>query len=160
EAKSRFHELAEKFPNSEHAPEYRFLHEWATVCGIAADPGDNLAAAVARLDQFIKDHKKDPFMKQYGQDAGKLLLSLTKTFAEHPTAPAGERPLAVVRDIEQLKSTVEEVVPDALRKTDRTKVESHLDTVRAEARRLSELRDVLDQLPQLPNEKPFDAIKR
>jgi outer membrane protein assembly factor BamB len=159
-AAALLHDLMEKFPQSEHAPEYRFLHDWAVVCGPAADPGDNLTDAVAKFDQFIKDHKKDPFMEARGHDAGQLLLRLSKAFAERNAAPAGEEPLTTAKGIEQLRRTVEELGPDALAKADATRIESDLGKVRVAVDRWSQRRDVLDNLHALPNEKPFDSIQR
>jgi outer membrane protein assembly factor BamB len=159
EAAGKFHELADKFPNSERAPEYRFLEEWSMVCSAADDPSDNLAGAVAKLDQFIKDHKKDPLMAPYGHDAGQLLLRLTKAFAEH-TAAASEPSLAATQGIEQLRSTVQGLGPDALTRADGAQVESDLGKVRTAVLRRHERQEVLDKLHQLRDEKPFDAIKR
>src|SRR5262249_27377440 len=116
-AQSLFRELVDKFPDSEYAPEYRFLLEWAIVCGSTADPDGNLADAVEKLHRFIEDHKKDPLMEQKGRDAGQLLLRLSRAFAER-NAPSSDVKidLETAQSIEQLCRTVEGLGPDALSK--------------------------------------------
>ncbi|HEY7311853.1 MAG TPA: PQQ-binding-like beta-propeller repeat protein [Gemmataceae bacterium] len=160
DAASKFRQLAETFPNSERAPEYRFLQDWSAECGAVADPGDNLSGAVEKLDEFIKKHKKDPLMVQYGHDAGQLLVRLTKTFAESNSAPTSDKPLAVAERIVQLRRTVEGLGSESLGQTEGAQIDSDLGKVRLAVRRWRERRDVLSQLSQHTKETPFDAIKR
>src|SRR5262249_10491198 len=103
---------------------------------------------------------KDPFMAERGHDAGQLLLRLTQAFAERNAAPTGEEPLATAEGIAQLRSTVEGLGPDALTKADGTRIDSDLGQVRAAVARWRERHDVLAKLGPLPDEKPFDAIRR
>ncbi len=158
-AASKFGELAERFPNSEHAAEYHFLHEWSSLCSGLADPDAEPIAAIAKLDPFIKDHKNDPLMEHFGHDAGRMLLKLVKAFAERNGSPTDEQPLAAAQRIEQVRRTVESLGPEALTKPESTQIDADLGKVRAAVARWRERQDVLVQL-RLGKEAPMTAIQR
>jgi outer membrane protein assembly factor BamB len=159
-AAGKFRELSQKFPDSAHADEYRFLADWCAVCSPAADPDADPAPAVEKLDNFIKEHKKDPFMAQYGHDGGRLTLKLTHAFAERNAKAANDEPLKAVERIEQLRRTVAALGSEALTKAEGGQIDADLTKVRLAVELWRQRRDVLAKLRQGPKETPMDALKR
>ncbi len=159
-AESKFRDLAERFPNSEHAEEYRFLQAWSNRCRSLTDADTNLTAALEKLASFIKDHKNDPFMIQYSHDAGQLLLKQAKRFAEQNGSPRNDEPLVTAQHIEQLRRMVEGLGTDALTKADGKQIDEDLNKVRTAVAAWRERQEVLSQLRMRPRESPMAAIKR
>jgi outer membrane protein assembly factor BamB len=159
-AASKLHELAQRFPESEHAPKYRFLEEWAALCSDLTNSDTDLNGNIGKLDSFLKDHKADPYWAEYGQDAGKMLANLSKTFAERNANPRDDSPLAVAKSIEQLRDAVKQLSDDALSKEQAGQIDTELAGVRTAVARWRERQEVLVQLTRKPGELPYDAIKR
>jgi outer membrane protein assembly factor BamB len=72
-AAKTYSELAEKYPDSEKAEEYRFFADLASlqVVARALAAGDNPEATIGRLKSFIQTHQKSPLAQHtsgYGRD--------------------------------------------------------------------------------------------
>jgi outer membrane protein assembly factor BamB len=159
-AASQFRDLAERFPASAHNAEYRFLHDWASLCSGLTDTDTNPAAAADKLEAFVKEHPKDPLMARVGHDAGQLVLRLAKTFVERNGSPADEEPLRIADRIDQVRRTVQGIGPDALTKPESAQIDADLGRVRTAVARWRERQEVLRQLRARAGEAPMDAIKR
>jgi outer membrane protein assembly factor BamB len=165
-AASRFQELVQHFPNSEHAPKYRFMAEWAALRNDLTTNETDLDANIGKLDRFFKDHQgdkgheADPFLIQYGKDVGETLRKLSRSFAERNANPKDDTPQAVAENIEQLRDAVRRLDDDALSKEQAAKIDADLATVRAAVKRWRERQEVLAQLRRREGETPYDAIKR
>lgn len=160
-AASKFKFLVEHFGNSEQAPKYRFMQEWADLSSALADSDADVSADAEKLQNFVAEHTKDPFMAERGHDAGTMLVKLSKKFAERNAKPTDDKkPLAAAKSIEQLRAAVEAFGPEALSKAQATQIETDVAAVRTAVARWRERQQVLAQLKRQPKEAPFDAIKR
>ncbi len=156
----KFRELAEKFPNSERADEYRFLHEWCGHCNALTESEGNLGEPLDKFDQFVKDHAKDPAMQQYAHDAGQMLLKVVRGFAEQNDKPTSDKPLEDAKKIERVRKTVEDLGPEALSKNESAEIDKALGLVRVAVAEWQERQRILSQLRIQPKEKPIQAIQR
>jgi outer membrane protein assembly factor BamB len=159
-AAEKFHLLAEKFPQSDQADEYRFLDDWCTVCSTVATSDADPAASLPDLDRFVKNHKEDPLMSKYAQDAGQQLLRLARRFAERNANPPDDQPLKTAEQIERLRRTVAGLGPEALTKEETASIDAALDKVRRNVERANKRRSVLAQIRKGDKETWMDAIKR
>jgi len=159
-AKSKYEDLAHRFPGSEHATEYRFLADWCGVCAAVSDPDADLSAAVDQFLRLVKEHKKDPLMRQLAHDAGQRLLHLAQMLAARNTNPTDDSPLSVADRIEQLQQTVRALRADALSPNESAQIGADLGKVRRAVELASTRRKVFAQLHKQDNETPMDAIKR
>lgn len=159
-AANEYRELAQKFAESTHVEDYRFLADWCGVCAIAADPDADSATAVAKVEQFVKEHKKDPLMIELAHDAGQLTLKLTKTFAARNAAPTDAEPLKVAEKIDELRHTVAGLGSDALSKEESGQVDVVLDTVRRAVEVARQRHEVLAQIQPRNKETPMEALHR
>lgn len=157
-AANLYHNLAEKFSTSEHADEYRFLEPWCNLCAELADEPPMLG--LEKLETFLKEHKKDPVLKQFAPDTGRQLLKLTQAFAERNSGPRDDKPLATLKRVEELRQTIARLGPEALPKADIGKIDDALGKVRLGVERWREHREVLDQLQRKGSEAPIAALKR
>jgi len=158
-AEDEYRELAQKFPDSAHAEEYRFLADWCAECRAVSDPDADPAVSVSRLDRFINEHK-DPLKGENGRAAGKLLLKLTKAFTARNANPTDEQLLTAADQIEQLRRTVESLGPDALTKEEAGSIDADVAKVREAVAKARKRREILAELVQRPKEPPMEAIKR
>ncbi|MHB1423629.1 MAG: PQQ-binding-like beta-propeller repeat protein [Gemmataceae bacterium] len=159
-ASEMFGKLAQQFPNSEQVGEYRFMTEWCAVCSTVSDPDADPVAAAGRLNQYVKDHEKDPFMVQFGRDAGQLLLKLTKALAARTDNPPDEQPLQAVERIEQVRRTVAALGPDTLKKDENEQIDGDLGKVRRAVEKSRKRREAIARLHKRDDETPMNAIKR
>jgi outer membrane protein assembly factor BamB len=159
-AAEKYRILGQKFPDSGHAADYRFLADWSAVCSAASDPDADPVAAAAKVEQFVKEHKKDPLMVERGRDAGQLTLKLTKAFAARNANPADEQPLKAAERIEELRRMVASLGPEALSKEESGLIDVDLGSVRRAVEKARKRRAVLAQLRPRDKETPMEAIER
>jgi outer membrane protein assembly factor BamB len=159
-AAEQYRRLAQKFPDSPHVEEYRFLAVWSSVWSVAADPDADPADGVDKLEQFLKDHKKDSLMEEHAREAGQMALKLSRAFAGRNANPANDEPLKAADRLDALRSEVAAVAPDALSKEESGQIDADLGTVRRAVERARKRRSVLTELQQHDKEAPMDALRR
>jgi hypothetical protein len=159
-AANKFDELARKFPDSPRAKEYRFMADWCAVCGPAADPDAPIAPAAEKLEHFVSEHKKDPFMSEYASDGGRLTVKATRRFAERNASPVNDEPLKTAETIERLQGTLAALTREALSNEENKQIQSDLAQVRQGVQRWRKRNSVMVELDQRANETPMDALRR
>jgi len=154
EAKNKFDQLGQKFPNSEHILEYIFLADLSDLRGDLVDPQNQDAAQkLNRLEKYIVANEKNPLFKQYGPDLGDSLTIMLEEFIKRSVPATSEGPLDVVIKAELLIPVVKSLRTDALPKAEGLK--EGLTEVSKSVGLWKHRTKVIATLKKLPEEPPY-----
>jgi hypothetical protein len=148
EAVSKYHQLVQKFPNSQRIDEYQFFRDLADV---RAQLGSAVAAPDATLDkvnEFLNGNGQNPLLKEHAREFGpdflQWLVARYQAGADKPDLPTG-----FVKKAQATLQLAQQLVPEAFTREDLAKVEEAFHKVEVAVAKQERRKAVIAQLEKL-----------
>lgn len=157
-----FRELDEKFgATSEEAEKYRFLQQLAeTLAALTA--GNDPAAALDKVGEFVDAHKAGPFLKQHGKQlADETLKLVDRLIAANKDSPSDSTPAYMDKAAFNLDK-IAALGKDVVSQSELERKMAAINDVRSAHAKWARRRDARDRILALLGAKdihPADAIK-
>jgi hypothetical protein len=155
EAAKLYHQLQESFPNSDDVPTWAFMEKLAQLRDHVSRPSANPVESADEVMRFIKEHEKDPLLKEdFGTDMWQVLCKLAEDLSKQAEQKL-DRKLLDLAGIVLAKS--QEFKPAAGDDTPFRKKIAETDVVIAKAEARQPIIAMLDQLTKKKNLKAEDV---